>query len=89
VESVVFRAADGQKDEVVLLPLLDADVARGVLDIAAGLTEFGRSGDAVILEDRVELGLGRVPNLLLEPADRIVLEDYGRVLGGYPLLLVQ
>ena len=82
MDAVVLRTADGDQDNVVLLALLNDHFPGAGLDVAAGLAHFGVGGDAVVVQNVLNLGFGCVPEPFFELTDFGVLKDDIRVIRG-------
>ena len=87
VLAVVLGAAHRDQDDVVLAPVGLHLVADGGLDVGAGLGPLAAGGgEAVLLEPGVDLGVGGLPDLLLQAADGVVFkEQVGLLRGEEPL----
>ncbi len=70
-----LAAADGHKDDVVLAPVLLNLLAYRRLDVGSRLAPFYRRGHAVLGQNCIYLGVGGIPDLFLEAANRIVLKE--------------
>ena len=82
---MALRAADGQEHDVILLPALRQQVAGRGLHIAVGLAQLGGGGNLkVLFEPLVQLRLVRIPDLLFDPADGVVLKLNIGVFGSDP-----
>ena len=61
VDAVVLRTANGDQDNVIFVPLLNDHLPGGGLDVAAGAAHLGVGGDAVVVQNRLDLLLRGIP----------------------------
>ena len=88
VLSVVFGAADGDENNIILPALFDLARTRRRLDVASGLAKLGRRTHVILLQDLVDIRIGGLPELLFHLADAAAcFKADARIAGRVPLLV--